>query len=478
MSQQAGALASAEAQVAAVRDDPAARLALMARVFRGPTGRAPRHLPFRRAALSFMRWQARRGVLDPLDASPPGSVWWRAVNERLLRDGCETVALLGGSAGRAVVAGRAALAGVQRDDRRGATGTERTTRASWPATWSTGSLAEAESAPERFFMNVALVRVLYAHALAGAPRLALGRFAPLGRLLGDPRLGMAGAFLSLRRVLPDRYPLALDVERYIADEQRLGRMLDYAVIVPRLQRLYEWSAEELGEPRLLELVRDGNPIYAWPFEQRHVWRTPQHAARGAGPRTRHPRPLTLSNGSRSGAEGVVPACGSGRMTTTSPGALRSSHATSSTLKPSCPPFVAAATTIRRGAGDLGHELAQRVAHVAAALDARVDGHADARRPAARSPRRAEGRRRRRGRRRVERELQRHGRRGRRARAWRARPSASRSAACSARSDSSAADEREQDLRRCGRGLGAPCGAQRMTSAVHGERRARARAAAR
>jgi hypothetical protein len=21
-------------------------------------------------------------------------------------------------------------------------------------------------------------------------------------------------------------------------------------------------------------VRDGNPIYAWPFEQRHVWRTP------------------------------------------------------------------------------------------------------------------------------------------------------------------------------------------------------------
>jgi hypothetical protein len=51
-------------------------------------------------------------------------------------------------------------------------------------------------------------------------------------------------------------------------------MLDYAVIAPRLQRLYVWSAEELGEPRVLELVRDGSPIYAWPFEQRHVWRTP------------------------------------------------------------------------------------------------------------------------------------------------------------------------------------------------------------
>ena len=65
------------------------------------------------------------------------------------------------------------------------------------------------------------------------------------------------------------------MERYIADEQRLGRVLDYAVIVPRLQSLYEWSAEELGEPRVLELVRDGNPIYAWPFEQRHVWRAPE-----------------------------------------------------------------------------------------------------------------------------------------------------------------------------------------------------------
>jgi hypothetical protein len=273
MSHDADALAEAVAQVAAVRDDPAARLALMGRVFHGPTGRAPRHLPFRRAVLSFMRWQARRGVLNPLDASPPGSVWWRAVNERLLRDGCETIALLGGSAGEpSSQAVRLWLEFAARPTGRNWYGAHN-------ASIVTGylehrNLAEGESPPERFFMNVALLRVLYAHALAAAPRLALGRFAPLGRLLGDPRLGMAGVFLSLRRVLPDRYPLALDVERYVADEQRLGRLLDYAVIAPRLQCLYEWSAEELREPRLLELVRDGNPIYAWPFEQRHVWRTP------------------------------------------------------------------------------------------------------------------------------------------------------------------------------------------------------------
>lgn len=73
MSEHRDALAWAEAQVAATRDDPAARLALLARTYHGPTGRAPRHLPFRRAALTFMRWQAQRGLLNPLEASPPAA---------------------------------------------------------------------------------------------------------------------------------------------------------------------------------------------------------------------------------------------------------------------------------------------------------------------------------------------------------------------------------------------------------------------
>ena len=256
-----------------MRDDPAARLALMARLFRGPTGSAPRHRPFRRAALSFMRWQAQRGVLNPLEASAPGSVWWRAMNERLQRDGSEAVALLGGLAGEPS----------SQAVRRWLEFSARPTGGNWYRAHNASivggylehrKLAETESAAERFFMNVALARVLYAHALVGAPALALGRFGPLGRVVGDPRLGMAGVFLSLRRVLPNLYPLTRDVEDYIADEQRLGRLLDYAVIVPRLQYLYEWSAQDLGEPRLLELVRDGSPIYAWPFERRHVWRMP------------------------------------------------------------------------------------------------------------------------------------------------------------------------------------------------------------
>ena len=274
MNERERAIARAKAQVSAVRDDPAGRLALITQTYHGPTGEAPQHLPFRRAALSFMRWQANRGLLNPLGDSPPGSPWWRAINERLLLDGCESVALTGGLSGPpSSPSVRLWLAFI-------ATPTGRNWYRAHNASIVTAylehrGLAEEEGAPERFFMNVALGRVLYAHALVGAPRLALGRLAPLGRVLGDPRLGMAGAFLSLGRVLPDRYPLDDDVDAYLADEHRLGRLLDYSVIVPRLQRVYEWSAAELGEPRLLDLVRDGNPIYAWPYEERHVWRSPE-----------------------------------------------------------------------------------------------------------------------------------------------------------------------------------------------------------
>jgi hypothetical protein len=271
MSDQVSAVAFAEAQVAAVRDDPASRMALMARLFHGPTGRAPRHAPFRLAALSFMRWQARRGVLNPIDAPRPGSVWWRAMNEHLLRDGCEAVGLLG------AFAGEPSSQAVRLWLEFSASPTGRNWYRAHNASIVGGylehrDLAQAESAAERFFMNVALLRVLYAHVLVAAPHLALGRLGPLGRVLGDPRLGMVGVFLSLSRVVPDRYPLSFDVERYIADEHRLARLLDYSVIVPRLQPVYEWSAADLDEPRLLELIQDGSPTYAWPFDQRQVWR--------------------------------------------------------------------------------------------------------------------------------------------------------------------------------------------------------------
>ena len=143
----------AQQQVAAVRVDPPGRLALMQRCYYGPFGHAPRHLPYRRAATSFM--------------------WLR----------------------------------------------------------------------------------------------------PLAPVLGDPRLGMAGIFLQLSRVLPDEYPLRDSVRSYLGAELGFGRLVDFGVILPRVHQLYEWSAYELGTPGLLDCVRDGALTYAWSLDEGGVWQT-------------------------------------------------------------------------------------------------------------------------------------------------------------------------------------------------------------
>lgn len=220
--------------------------------------------------MSFMHWQLSRGVLAPLNAMPPGSPWWRAVNERLLRDGCEAVARSGG------MGGTPSSHPVELWMSFVSSPTARTWYRAHNATIACSyldyrNLADGESRPERFFLNVVLLRVLYAHALVAAPRLALGWLASLGPLVGDPRFSMTGIFLSLSRVLPDRYPLDDEVAAYVAAERNVGQMLDYGLIRPRLQQLYEWSAKELEEPALLECIRDGSPTYAWSFADRDVW---------------------------------------------------------------------------------------------------------------------------------------------------------------------------------------------------------------
>ena len=113
-----------------------------------------------------------------------------------------------------------------------------------------------------------------AHALVIRPRLAVGRLAPAGRLLGDPRWRGADLFLSLHNILPVRYPLdGITIDEILALENYTGRLIDYGVILPRIQALYAFAAADLEEPRLLNLIQDGLPAYAWTNDENHPWTT-------------------------------------------------------------------------------------------------------------------------------------------------------------------------------------------------------------
>ena len=126
-------------------------------------------------------------MLAPASAVRPGSPWWRALNERLLRDGCEAVARAGGRR-RFVIVDDRALDGVRRAPN--AANWYRAHNASIVAAYlEHRELAERENRAERFFLNVVLLRVLYAHALVAAPRLALGRLAGAQPAAGRPASG-------------------------------------------------------------------------------------------------------------------------------------------------------------------------------------------------------------------------------------------------------------------------------------------------
>jgi hypothetical protein len=116
-------------------------------------------------------------------------------------------------------------------------------------------LASNETRSERFFMNVVLVRVLYAHTVVLDAKLALGRLSFLGRLVGHPRMKTPQVLLAMKRVLPESYPISpTAIEEIIAAESRVGSMLDYGVIGPRIEALYRSSARALDQPLLLSYV--------------------------------------------------------------------------------------------------------------------------------------------------------------------------------------------------------------------------------
>ena len=258
--------------VAAVRDDQARRLALAARFYDDRPGRS-RIRAYRRAEMAFMRWQVRRGLLAAPDAARPGSGWWRAVNEDLLRDAWEADRLLDGRPGSASHPPVAHWLRFLRQP--GPAAWYRAHNASIVAGYlEHRDLCDSELPVERFFMNVALGRVLYAHALVTRPKLALGRMRAASHLLGDPRWRGADLFLSLHNILPDRYPLdRISLIEILALENRAGRLIDYGVLLPRVQALYEWGAADIGEPRLLGLIRDGLPAYSWTNDEQNHWTT-------------------------------------------------------------------------------------------------------------------------------------------------------------------------------------------------------------
>ena len=205
---------------------------------------------------------------------PSGSARWRAVNERLLGDTRQVGIRCDAAAGKRR---RPSVARwVEFFEAPSATSWYRAHNASIVAGYRAPGARSGRTARRAVRHERRAPARPDAQALVSDGGLALVRLSFLSPLIGHPRARMAGTFLAIANVVPAEYPIETPtVEALIGLENPLGRLLDYGVIGPRVDALYASAANALDEPRLLGLVRNGAPVYAWPYERRQVWRKPR-----------------------------------------------------------------------------------------------------------------------------------------------------------------------------------------------------------
>jgi hypothetical protein len=271
--------AQARARVAAVADSPDGRLALREAFYErfGFPARdrlCPR-AGFGASELDFLRWEIRRGVLNPLSAPAPGSAWWREVNANLLLH-AELAALLS-DAGYSRADDAATQQWLSYIQEPSAHTWYRAHNASIVSGYLDHREAAVQESPaERTFMNMVLYRLLYAQALVEgeAPGIMehwvkskLGWVVrALERIIADPRSPSVDIIVHLPDFYPDTYPLHPLSLRQVIERGHLPGVLveevfDRGIIAPELHDLYSIASHWLSQPDLIRLVNLNRPIY-------------------------------------------------------------------------------------------------------------------------------------------------------------------------------------------------------------------------
>ena len=216
-----------------------------------------------------MRWQAQRGVLKPAGC----------VARRQRRGGGRSTSACCGTAAKrthsAAASGEPSSPAVEAlaefiASPTAGPGTELTTPASWLPTWSTGT--RLKQRPRRSVLHERRAGArAYAHALVGAPRLAWGGSLP-SPAARRPRSGWRERSFTAPGA-PGSLPARADVDTTSPTSSWFGRMLDYAVILPRLQLLY-MVRRRARRTRPARAGARRQPDLRLALEQRHVWRSP------------------------------------------------------------------------------------------------------------------------------------------------------------------------------------------------------------
>ena len=211
--------------------------------------------------ISFLGWEVR-SVLQPPDATPPGSAWWSHVNLWFifLSELGARAYELGFSKPKLPIAAQFWIGFI-----------ETPSPASWYRAHNSSiidgylkypDLAELETMPEKLFINMVLYRLLYAQSMVEGEFV----FPKLGKILGDPRGGAVKFITSLDAYYPDHYPMTKEEINDILGKthslDEIGvKILDDVLIETELTTLYAHASEWNRQPLLKQLISTDKPCY-------------------------------------------------------------------------------------------------------------------------------------------------------------------------------------------------------------------------
>ena len=220
--------------------------------------------------IAFLCWEVKRGVLDPVSGSP----WWSDVNLDFIFLS-ELGGLVHAEGLSEWVLNHQADTALQRNEFLALSHWLSYLASPSSETWYrahncsiiTGyikrrSIAYQEDRAEQIFINVVLYRLLYAQAMVEDRSL----FLKLGDILANPALPSVEIITGLPDFYPKTYPLSPENLKEIQGRghnlEDIGvRILDDAIIIPELNRLYRFAAKVNGIPELNHFLKGGRPIY-------------------------------------------------------------------------------------------------------------------------------------------------------------------------------------------------------------------------
>ncbi|MBQ4821664.1 hypothetical protein [Aquimarina sp. MMG016] len=211
--------------------------------------------------LAFIEWETKRGTLNPISGSHPGSPWWRKVNSHFLY--VATLAQLIKESGETFqelpVPVSFWLDYINTPN-----------ECSWYRAHNSSiisgyqvadKLAYKETIYEQYFMNIVLYRLLFAQSMVEGVSFGL-----LGKIFANPRGFAVTIITGIKAFYPNHYPMSKKDIKYVTHRAHnfmgfVEDIFDKLLILPHLNTLYAEAVTWNNSPMVMKYVKNNKPIY-------------------------------------------------------------------------------------------------------------------------------------------------------------------------------------------------------------------------